>query len=403
MRKRFKRIVPILLVALLAFGVGTMVMGNPSGALSSSDVQESGKVFAAPSVTGDPYLIADVAERVTPGVVYIEVTHPAQETTPRSPMNDPFFRDFFWPFNPWPNQQGPQTSRGTGFIIDKEGHILTNQHVVGDPGDGQTIKVKIDAGDFKGEVEAEILGADYRLDLAVLKIDKPDGLSELPAIPLGDSEASRPGEWVIAIGNPYGEQFEHTVTVGVLSAKGRRIEIYDRERRRAKEYTNLMQTDAAINPGNSGGPLVNIRGEVVGINTAVNAQAQGIGFAIPINTALEVKDQLITEGRIVREQDDGPFLGVELSPIDERIAQALGLREATGTVIVGIVPGTAAQKAGLRVYDVIQRFDDIEIESPDTLIEAINAKEPGDEALMVIWREGRKLAVPIVLGQRPLN
>ena len=403
MRQRLIRTVPLLLVALLAFGAATAWLNGFGAAERAEQGRSQPTVHAAanPVLMGDPYLIADIAERVIPGVVYIEVEYPASRPGTRSPFNDPFFRDFFWPFFPWPDQ-GPQISRGSGFIIDEhEGYILTNQHVVGDPGAGQKIKVKLHVDDFNGEVEATLVGSDYELDLAVLKIEKPEGVERLPALPLGDSDASRPGEWVIAVGNPYGEQLESTVTVGVLSAKGRKINIYDRERNRSKTYTNLMQTDAAINPGNSGGPLLNLRGEVIGINTAVNAQAQGIGFAIPINTALEVMDQLITQGRVVRE--GGPFLGVELTSVDERIARMLNLPEPKGAMIIGVVSGSAAHRAGLRVYDVIERFGETEIDSPDTLVEAVSKTKPGDEVLMVVIRQGRRIAVPVVIGQREQN
>ncbi len=198
--------------------------------------------------------------------------------------------------------------------------------MVGNPGEDQKITVKLNTPKFQGEVEAELVGADYRLDLAVLKIEKPEGLDQLPTVPLGDSDASRPGEWVIAIGNPYGERYEHTVTVGVLSAKGREIQIYDPDQRQWKTYTNLMQTDAAINPGNSGGPLINIKGEVIGINTAVNAAAQGIGFAIPINTALEVKEELITTGRIRRA-----YMGVSLTDVTNLQDRAKQILRITST------------------------------------------------------------------------
>lgn len=401
MRQRLTRMIPILLVALIAFAAGTALVNGPYTPLSSGAQNQRTTVHAAAgsALLGDPYLIADIAERVIPAVVFIEVEYPARSSA-RNPFNDPFFRDFFWPFFPWPDQ-GPQRSRGTGFIIDEEyGYILTNQHVVGDPGGDQKVTVKLHIDGFEGVVPAKILGSDYELDLAVLQIEKPEGVEKFPALPLGDSDASRPGEWVIAIGNPYGEQLESTVTVGVLSAKGRQINIYDRERGRSKTYKNLMQTDAAINPGNSGGPLLNIRGEVIGINTAVNAQAQGIGFAIPINTALEVKDQLITDGRVTREPQRGPFLGVNLAPVDERIARSLNLSQAKGALIVGIVQNSPAQRAGLRVYDVIERFGETEIDDPETLVEAVGAMKPGDEVLMVVVRQGRRFAVPVVLADR---
>jgi len=406
MKRQLARSRSIVLFALLTLAALALWLGNATTELHAQGEEEqsparasAGASLESEYVMGDPYLIADIAEKATPAIVYIEAEYPAPERNHESPFNDPFFRDFFYPFFPWTDTE-PQVLRGTGFIIDQEGHILTNQHVVGDPGDGQSITVKIDAPGFTGEVEAELVGADYQLDLAILRIDKPEGLGELPTVALGDSDQSRVGEWVIAIGNPYGEQFEHTVTVGVLSAKGREVRIYDSERRQTKVYSNLMQTDAAINPGNSGGPLINIKGEVIGINTAVNARAQGIGFAIPINTALNVKDELIETGGVAHVGDGGPYLGVELQNLDDNLARYLGLSEAKGALVTGVVRGSAAERAGIRVYDVVQQFGDVEIESADDLVSAIGELEPGDDALVVIWRQGRRIVLPVVLGSR---
>jgi len=400
MNQRLKRSIPILLVAALAFAGALAWMGNEPGILHAQSNDQSQGSFPLELAMGNPYLIADIAERVTPAVVYIEAEWPAPQRTTRNPFaNDPFFRDFFW-FNPWPDTpQGPQIQRGTGFIISEEGYILTNQHVVGNPGDNQKIRVKLNTPQFHGEVEARLVGADYGLDLAVLQIDKPAALDKLPTIPLGDSDASRPGEWVIAIGNPYGERYEHTVTIGVLSAKGREIQIYDSDQRRWKTYTNLMQTDAAINPGNSGGPLINIRGEVIGINTAVNASAQGIGFAIPINTALEVKEQLITEGRIRRA-----YMGVELESLDNlqpRVKQLLGLNITEGAMITRIEPGTPALEAGLQVYDVILQIGDTIIKTPQDVTNDLAKRKPGDEVIVRVWRRGRTEVIHLTLGERP--
>lgn len=403
MNQRLTRTIPILLVAAFAFAAALAWMGNSPTVLHA----QSGEHGAATSQLvpeslgmGNPYLIADIAERVTPAVVYIEATWPAPEVRTRNPFaNDPFFRDFFW-FSPWPDTpRGPQVQRGTGFIISEEGYILTNQHVVGDPGDEQTITVKLNTPEFQGEVEAELIGADYRLDLAVLKIEKPEELNRLPTVPLGDSDASRPGEWVIAIGNPYGERYEHTVTVGVLSAKGREIQIYDSDQRQWKTYTNLMQTDAAINPGNSGGPLINIKGEVIGINTAVNAAAQGIGFAIPINTALDVKEELISEGRIRRA-----YMGVSVgnvSDLQERAKQILRINVEEGAIVTNVEPDTPAAEAGLEIYDVITRIGDIPVRSAQDVTEAVGKFKPGDEVIVVVLRQGRTLMLPITLGERP--
>ena len=397
-----------LVVALgwsLAGGIGPLASAQVTNQGAETGAQQADAQAAAPTtaavpplpLAGNPYAIADVVESIVPSVVYIEVEWPAPPQQRRSPFNDPFFRDFFRPFYPWPDSQ-PRTSRGTGFIIDDEGHILTNQHVVGDAGEGQTITVKISAGSYQGEVEAKIIGSDYKLDLAVLQIEKPEGLDAFPVARLGDSDASRPGEWVVAVGNPYGEQYEHTVTVGVLSAKGRKIQIYDSDARQWREYSNLMQTDAAINPGNSGGPLVNLKGEVIGINTAVNAAAQGIGFAIPINTALEVRDELITEGRVVRVAESKAFLGVSYDGLTEELANWLGLGSTDGVIIVDVLRNTAAEKAGLRVYDVVLRVGDQEITGMESFVEAITSYKPGDDVLLMIYRQGRRIVVPVTLG-----
>ncbi|MGB4431022.1 MAG: trypsin-like peptidase domain-containing protein, partial [Limnochordia bacterium] len=283
MRKRIIKVMIVVAVLLAVSGVivhlwpqTTMVAQElPQTGVEAPSVAQS---RALPILVDNPYIIADIAEVASPATVYISVTWPAQTVdTYRRPSSnwDPFgsFFDFWFndPFFTQP-QQREVTSAGSGFIIDESGIVLTNQHVVGNKGEGQTITVVVDAPGLEREYEAEIIGSDYSLDLAVLRIINENG-DVFPTLPLGDSDASRVGEWTIAIGNPYGRNFEHTVTVGVLSAKGREISVYDSETNSPKIYRNLMQTDAAINRGNSGGPLLNIKGEVIGINTAVHAQA----------------------------------------------------------------------------------------------------------------------------------
>lgn len=414
-KRPFYRSFPVLFVSILTFLIGaawsqglpTLLAQDDTSVLS--DTQQTPE-FSAP--LANPYLIADVVEQVTPGVVYIEVEQPVpQRAEFRTPLFDPFFDGFFdnffdgffWSIDPRPlipqeiqPEIRPRISRGTGFIIDEEGHILTNQHVVGNPGDGQTITVKLNINGITKEVKADLIGSDYELDLAILKIEKPDEIERLPVIPLGDSDKARPGEWVIAIGNPYGEAYEQTVTVGVLSAKGREISVRDRYYGTIRTYRNLFQTDAAINPGNSGGPLVNIRGEVIGINTAVNAAAQGIGFAIPINTALEVKEQLIRNGKVDRSH---AFLGVELTSVDDALARVLRLPEAKGAVIARVLPGSPAELAGLRVYDVIEYFGETEIHTASDLVEAVRSHQPGDEVAMIVYRQGSRLVITVELGE----
>lgn len=350
---------------------------------------------------GNPYLIADVAEQVSPAVVYIEAKWPAR-TSPPFAM-EPFQWWFFFGF-PFPPEGQERTSRGTGFIISEEGYILTNQHVVGNIGEAEKITVKLTVGDLEKELPAEIIGADYKLDLAVLKIQKPRELDKLPIAPLGDSDKSRPGEWVIAIGNPYGEQYEHTVTVGVLSAKGREIQVRDPENPTgARRYKNLMQTDAAINPGNSGGPLLNIKGEVIGINTAVNAQAQGIGFAIPINEVKEVLQQLINTGSVQRPKM--AWVGITMQEVTERVQEYYNLPDTNGVVISQIVQNSPAHKAGLQVYDVIRKVNNVEVKDPNHFADLVREHQPGDRLMLVVVRRTGSqvgtLFIGLELGEWP--
>ncbi|WP_324669164.1 S1C family serine protease [Geochorda subterranea] len=397
-RGRWRRLVGFALLAVVSFLVGSLVTTvvdmrlaaqSPAPQASTANLPQAVAV-EAPGI-GNPYILADIAEQVSPAVVFVSATFPQTPQVTR----DPFF-EFFFGQIPAPEQ----SSAGTGFIISEDGYILTNQHVVGNVGDNQKITVKISTPDFTGEVPAQLMGTSYSLDLAVLKIDKPRGLARLPVVKLGDSDRTRPGEWVIAIGNPYGEQLEHTVTVGVVSAKGRQIRVYDRDAGRWRQYQNLLQTDAAINPGNSGGPLVNIAGEVIGINTAVNAQGQNIGFAIPINEAKQVLEGLIAQAGQPQRR---PYMGVLLEDIDSRLARYLGLPDTNGALISTVVSGSPADKAGLRVYDVIRRMGQREIKTADDVITELDRYKPGDEVLLQVFRNGRTVTVVLTLGERPAN
>lgn len=332
---------------------------------------------------------ANIAERVSPAVVYISVEFPREE--PQWSIYD----QFWFPFFSIPQQNPQRQPRlGTGFIINEEGYILTNQHVVGNKGDNQKITVTLSTPEFKGEIPAELVGSDWTLDLAVLKIEKPKELDKLPTIPLGDSSATRQGDWVIAIGNPYGEVFDHTLTVGVISAKGRSIQIQDSDTNQTRTYRELMQTDASINPGNSGGPLINLWGEVIGINTAIHSTAQGIGFAIPINTAKDVLDMLINEGKVTRA-----WLGIQVASLTQDIANWLGTDVTEGAVIATVFRNSPADKAGLKVYDVIRRIDDTPITSHDDVVNYIAKKRPGDKAILVIERQGTPMLVTVTLEE----
>ncbi|MDX9871533.1 MAG: trypsin-like peptidase domain-containing protein [Clostridia bacterium] len=292
-------------------------------------------------------------------------------------FNDPFFREFFG--DSYNQQPRVQEGLGSGFIISKDGYILTNNHVV-----SGADKVKVYLSSRMEPYEAKVVGADADLDLAVVKIEAGNNL---PMLKLADSNQAKVGNWVIAIGNPYG--LDHTVTVGVISAKGRPITI------EGTEFKDLIQTDASINPGNSGGPLLNLNGEVVGINTAINAQAQGIGFAIPSSTVTQVLDQLLESGKVIR-----PWLGVYMQALDEDLAQYFGLSSTDGALIGAVQDGSPAQKAGLQRGDVILEYNKTKITSPDDLQNAVKESKIGDKAVLLVQRNGRSEYVTVTIAER---
>jgi len=333
---------------------------------------------ALPGVNGHN-AIADIVEKVGPAVVNID-TVKMERTRVFNPFKDfdfgfgfdmdPEFKRFF------EDKIVPIKGAGSGFIIDKEGYIFTNEHVVRG---ADKIKVTLkDGRSFDGKV----VGLDSTLDLAVVKISAHD----LPTISLGDSGAIRPGEWVIAIGNPYG--FSNTVTAGIVSATGRTLGELGKK--------DLIQTDAAINPGNSGGPLINIRGEVVGINVAIVAQAQGIGFAIPINSAKEVRDDLVSKGKVVR-----PWVGIYMRDMDEKIAAYLDLPVAEGVVITDVVKDSPGEKAGLKKYDILKEVDGEKIKNSNEIVGKIQKKKIGDNARFLIFRDGKNLTIDVKVKERP--
>lgn len=397
-----KRILSILfvLVAFLTVG-GVIAHLMPAQTLSAEEPTEQTAVITPPMpmLVDNPYVIADIAELASPATVFIAVEWPVPEKTqsqqrvPQDPFN--FFFDY-WFSDPFSSPQPVQpSSAGSGFIIDESGTILTNQHVVGNQGEGQTITVVVDAEGLEREYEAEIIGSDSTLDLAVLQITN-DKNHVFPTVALGDSDGSRIGEWTIAIGNPYGKDFEHTVTVGVLSAKGREITILDRDSGVANVYKNLMQTDAAINRGNSGGPLLNIEGEVIGINTAVHSQAQGIGFAIPINVVKDVLDDLITKGGVQKT-----WLGIYYGDLTESIVNQLRLPDNKGIIVSDVVQDSPAAEAGLQAWDVIRRMNEKDIFEINDVADEIQKYEPGDEVLITVYRRGEMLLIPVTLGNMP--
>ncbi|MCL2336494.1 MAG: trypsin-like peptidase domain-containing protein [Firmicutes bacterium] len=324
---------------------------------------------SSPSPEGTD-VIAGVVDRCSPAVVQIETTQPV------SPNMDPFFRQFFGA--PGQGQQ-MQQGLGSGFIINKDGYILTNEHVV-----SQATDIQVYLSEQDKPLPATLVGSDAELDLAVLKVKAGQNL---PSLVFGDSDAARVGEWVIAIGNPYG--LDHTVTSGVLSAKGRPITIENRQ------YKNLLQTDAAINPGNSGGPLLDLKGDVIGINTAINANAQGIGFAIPSSTVKSVVNTLITNGKISR-----PYMGVYLQNNNADLAANLGLSDNTGAIVAGVVPGSPAEKAGLAEGDAILKINGQKINTAGDITDLIAKSKVGDQVRLQVENKTGPRIVIITLAEK---
>jgi Do/DeqQ family serine protease len=324
-----------------------------------------------------PETVADVVSQASPAVVKIS-TSITTRSSDNPLFSDPFFRQFFGQ----PSVPKQQEGLGSGFIISKDGYILTNEHVI----EGAN-KISVTVTGFDKDLEAKIVGADVNLDLALLKIDAG---ADLPFLTLGNSEVIRVGNWVIAIGNPYG--LDHTVTTGVISAKGRPIEVENRQ------YENLLQTDASINPGNSGGPLLNLKGEVVGINTAISSEAQGIGFAIPTSTVQQVLEDLknnVSKGR--------PWVGVQVRTLDGELASYLGLNKAEGAVVAGVVAGSPAEQAGLREWDVIVEFNGKKVSNADELVAAIKATQIGQDVKLTVVRQRQQQAVTVKVAEKPAN
>ena len=275
-----------------------------------------------------------------------------------------------------------QRSQGTGFLIDDSGYLLTNNHVV-----EQSAEIVVQTADDH-EARASLVGRDERTDVALLRIPPPQGV-QVPA--LGDSDTLLVGEWVLAIGNPFG--LSHTVTAGIVSAKGRTGRDVPLD---PAGYYNFIQTDASINPGNSGGPLFNMRGEVVGINTAINSAGQGIGFAIPINMVKQILPQLRANGRVTRS-----WLGIGIQGLSPQMAQRLGIPDGHGALVAEVVPGGPAAAAGLQRGDVIREFDDRPIQDSSELPWLASTAGVGHVARLKVVRAGQEVSVSLRLAEMP--
>lgn len=322
---------------------------------------------------------ADLIERAQPSVVTIEVNKllkPELSSFSADPRTEEFFERFFGRRGQTPMQPRQAQGVGSGFIIDKTGYIVTNNHVIAD---ADTVTVKLyDEREFS----AEVVGYDDRTDLALLKIDA----DELPVTTLGDSDTARVGDWVVAIGNPFG--LGGTATVGIVSARGRDI--------RSGPYDDYLQIDAPINQGNSGGPIFNTQGEVVGVNTAIfspNGGSVGIGFAIPSNLVQDIISEIKTNGSV-----DRGWLGVQLQDLDQDLADGLGLESQNGALIADVVTDSPASSAGIKIGDVIIAYNDDDVKGARDLSRLVGASDSGDDIELGIWRGDSLIHLDVTLG-----
>jgi serine protease Do len=360
-----------------------------AGLAAASMIAWSGVAAAAPA----PESFSDLAKKVSPAVVNIAST---QETgAPRGLPGLPFdvpegspFHEFFERFGEQfggqggPQQRAPQraTALGSGFIVDPEGYVITNNHVI----DGAS-EVSVRLGD-ETVYPAEVIGTDPATDLALLKIDADE---PLPALALGNSDTAEVGDWVMAVGNPFG--LGGSVTAGIISARGRNIQ--------AGPYDDFLQVDASINRGNSGGPLFNLDGEVIGVNTAIyspNGGSVGIGFAIPSNMVASVVTQLREHGSVERG-----WLGVQIQNVTPDLAEALGLDAAAGAMVAAVTPGSPAEEAGIRTGDVILDFAGEAIDDSRELARVVAQERADSETEVRLWREGGEQTVAVVTGRQP--
>lgn len=367
----------LLVAGLPFFAAGVLVASGFYGIhpLIAGDVTEGAHVTTS-ALPVMPSSFAELADKLSPTVVNVKVTKIEQTAYQGPHFQGDQFGDFFGRFFEG-MPQGPKNYRaqgaGSGVIISKDGYLLSNNHVV----EGAT-EVTVTLADQK-EYQAEIVGRDPKTDLAVLKINAD---REFPTAKLGDSEALKVGDWVVAIGNPFG--LNHTVTSGIVSAKGRVIG--------AGPYDDFIQTDASINPGNSGGPLFNMQGEVVGINTAIIPQGQGIGFAIPVDTAKPLIPQLVEHGEITRG-----YLGVNIQTITPDLAKALEIEETAGALVADVVADSPAAKSGVERGDIIKNFDGKSVKDSRDLSAKVAATPVGEEIKLTVLRDGAEKELTVTV------
>jgi serine protease Do len=373
------------LAALVVAGALPFVTGcqNHVAQAASAPPSELGAQapFATPPVLAGTADIATLAARVKPAVVNITTVHEMRRTRMELPDE---FRDFFGgAFNRGEPRGGgngedevmKRQALGSGFLVDRQGHVVTNAHVIDD---ADVVKVRLTD---EREFTAKVIGKDTRMDLAVLQLENASDLPE--PVSLGSSDALRVGEYVVAIGNPFG--LGNTVTMGIVSAKGRTIG--------AGPYDDFIQTDASINPGNSGGPLFNLRGQVVGINTAINPNGKGIGFAIPVDELRDVVGQLMSSGHVARGR-----IGVVIQGVDAPLAKALGMDRPRGALIGEVEPDGPGARAGLQAGDVIEQVDQTDILHSEELPRTVARHAPGSHVNLKILRSGHEQNIGVTLA-----
>lgn len=392
-----KKILMYSAVSLL--GAGMALLGeqsSPSKAIATESVHLStpaSLVAQAPSRSSailsatDPNFVVGVVQQVGPAVVRIDSSRTVRNQVP-SIFRDPFFRQFFGSDLPTPPATRVERGQGSGFIIRPDGLILTNAHVVSG---ADRVTVTLTNGQ---ELQGKVMGSDPLTDVAVVKVNS----TNLPTVRVGNSDQLRPGEWAIAIGNPLG--LDNTVTVGIISATGRSsaaVRVPDKR-------VSFIQTDAAINPGNSGGPLLNQRGEVIGMNTAIIGGAQGLGFAIPINTAQQIANRLITTGRV-----DHPYLGVNMIGLTPDVKQqinsdpssGLKIQDDRGVLIAQVLPNSPAVRAGIRPGDIILRVNGQAVSKPEDVQRAVENSSIGGTLQVELRRKGQLVSVAVQPGAFP--
>ena len=383
-----RRIAILTIFLTVGFVAGLVLTGRMQSADQATAApktsQQDGQAAAAPAQTrpaGPPAAglpdLTGIAQRAIDSVTNISSTNIVRR--PISPFgNDPFFR--FFDQRDFYREQREQ-SLGSGVVVTPDGYVLTNHHVVGDAG----AEVVVALSD-KRELRARVVGIDDWTDLAVLKVDAQN----LPTLPWGDSSKLKVAEWVLAVGNPF--QLNQTVTLGIVSATGRSLE------GRLATYEDFIQTDAAINPGNSGGALINARGELVGINTAIFSQSggyQGIGFAVPSNLVRHVMDDLIEYGAVRR----GTITGIELQQLTEYAARQLGAPNTRGALVRNVNPRSDAYQSGLRQFDIITTFNDQNVEDAYQFLRLLADAKVGSSAKLGVFRQGKRVSVEVTVEQ----